>query len=162
MAIGLREISQHSAGAPDWSYLKIELSEENWRISAIGTPVAFTASIEARRGTDEEKGRSMQAQTASYEANDFQPNEPDKLFGVCQAIGEDFGFNPFFLRLAMLGAMFFSLPGMVVAYGALGVTVALSRWLFPRAKTEIGEAVTNLEPELAIDPVARERELIAA
>jgi phage shock protein C len=104
----------------------------------------------------------MQAQTANHEANEFPSNEPDKLFGVCQAIGEDFGFNPFFLRLAMLGGMFFSLPGMVVAYGALGVTVALSRWLFPRARTETSEAVTNLAPELVFDPVAREPELIAA
>jgi phage shock protein PspC (stress-responsive transcriptional regulator) len=104
----------------------------------------------------------MQAQTASYEANEYQSNEPDKLFGVCQAIGEDFGINPFFLRLAMLGGMFFSLPGMVVAYAALGVTVALSHWLFPRAKTETNETVTTVEPKLTEERIAREPELIAA
>lgn len=104
----------------------------------------------------------MQAQTASYEANEYQSNEPDKLFGVCQAIGEDFGINPFFLRLAMLGGMFFSLPGMVVAYAALGVTVALSHWLFPRAKTETNETVTTVGPKRTAEPIAREPELIAA
>ena len=104
----------------------------------------------------------MQAQTASYEANECQSNELDKLFGVCQAIGEDFGFNPFFLRLAMLGGMFFSLPGMVIAYAALGVTVALSRWLFPREKIETRETVTTVEPEFMARPIAREQELIAA
>jgi phage shock protein C len=114
------------------------------------------------RGTDGEKGRSMQAQTASYEATEYQMNETDKLFGVCQAIGEDFGFNPFFLRLAMLGGMFFSLPGMVVAYAALGVTVALSRWLFPRAKSETNETVASTEPQPTLAPIAREPELIAA
>ena len=90
------------------------------------------------------------------------PLRSHTILGVCEGIGEDFGFNPFFLRLAMLGGMFFSLPGMVVAYAALGVTVALSRWLFPRGNSEASETVTAVEPECTPAPVALKPELIAA
>ena len=104
----------------------------------------------------------MQAQTANFEASEYQPNGPDKLFGVCQAIGEEFGFNPFFLRLALLGGMFFSLPAIVAAYTALGVTVALSRWLFPRPVTGAGTPLAAAEHEDSAETIAGEPELIAA
>jgi phage shock protein C len=67
-------------------------------------------------------------------ANEQEPtveSNPDSLFGICQAIGEDFGFNPFILRLGFLGLGFFSIPASVAAYALLGVGVATSRWLFP-------------------------------
>ena len=69
-------------------------------------------------------------QTANEQAPNVESN-PDSLFGVCQAIGEDFGFNPFFLRLGFLGLGFFSIPVSVAAYALLGIGVATSRWLFP-------------------------------
>jgi phage shock protein PspC (stress-responsive transcriptional regulator) len=67
-------------------------------------------------------------QTANEQALNSQP---DSLFGVCQAIGHDFGFNPFFLRLGFLGLGFFSIPASIAAYALLGLGVATSRWLFP-------------------------------
>jgi len=94
-------------------------------------------------------------QTANEQTVEFKSN-PDSLFGVCQSVGEDFGFNPFFLRLAFLGLGFFSIPVTVGAYALLGIGVAASRWLFPKAQAavEIGKveasevSVRDREPEL--------------
>ena len=55
----------------------------------------------------------------------------DNLFGVCAALGEDFGFNPLWLRLGFAVALLFSLEKVLLAYAALGVLVLVSRLLFP-------------------------------
>ena len=55
------------------------------------------------------------------------------IFGVCEAIGEDFGFNPVFLRvpLAAIGVRGARLIA-IGAYFALGAVVLASRLLFPK------------------------------
>lgn len=61
-------------------------------------------------------------------------NPKDNLLGICNALGEDFGFNPLWLRLA-LGAAFVIQPvGVVVTYLALGLVVLVSRIAFPNAR----------------------------
>jgi len=68
---------------------------------------------------------------------------PDSLFGVCESIGRDFGFNALFLRLAFLILGLFSIPASIGAYALLGIGVAASRWLFPAnpdSQTEIASA----------------------
>ena len=97
-------------------------------------------------------------QTANEQTVEIKSN-PDSLFGVCQSVGEDFGFNPFFLRLGFLGLGFFSIPVTVGAYALLGIGVATSRWLFPKASSaaEIGKVEA---PEVAKSD--REPELLAA
>lgn len=59
------------------------------------------------------------------------PAPRDNLFGVCAALGEDFGFNPLWLRLGFAVALLFSLEKVLMAYVALGVLVLASRLLFP-------------------------------
>ena len=55
----------------------------------------------------------------------------DTMFGVCEALGEDFGFNPIYLRLALAVLLIpFPLPVMA-AYVTAGIVVALSRLVFP-------------------------------
>lgn len=56
---------------------------------------------------------------------------PHTVLGVCEAIGEDFGFNPLFLRIAFAAGLFFSPIGIVSTYLGLGLIVALSRWIAP-------------------------------
>lgn len=58
----------------------------------------------------------------------------DNLFGICAALGEDFGFNPMWLRLAFAVALLFSLEKVLLAYAALGVLVVVSRLLFPNRR----------------------------
>lgn len=59
------------------------------------------------------------------------PAPRDNLFGVCAALGEDFGFNPLWLRLGFAVALLFSLEKVLLAYVALGVLVLVSRLAFP-------------------------------
>ena len=62
------------------------------------------------------------------------PLRPHTIFGVCEAIGEDFGFNPVFLRVPLAAGVLWS-PTMVLAiYFGLGAVVLASRLLFPAAK----------------------------
>ena len=55
----------------------------------------------------------------------------DTLLGVCQAIGEDFGFNPLWLRVAFAAVLFWSPIGAFAGYAVLGAVVAFSRWAAP-------------------------------
>ncbi|MCD2314599.1 PspC domain-containing protein [Sphingomonas sp. IC-11] len=75
-------------------------------------------------------------------------NPKDNLLGICNALGEDFGFNPLWLRLA-LGAAFVIQPvGVVVTYLALGLVVLVSRIAFPnaRAKHDLQNVSASAEP----------------
>jgi phage shock protein PspC (stress-responsive transcriptional regulator) len=58
----------------------------------------------------------------------------DNLFGVCAALGEDFGFDPMWLRLAFAVALLFDLEKVLMTYAALGVVVLVSRLLFPNRR----------------------------
>ena len=55
----------------------------------------------------------------------------DTFFGVCQALGEDFGFNPLWLRLALGGLLFWNPVAVISAYLVAGVLVAAIRWFVP-------------------------------
>ena len=64
----------------------------------------------------------------------------DTLLGVCFALGEDFGFNPVYLRVALAVIVLWSLPAALGAYAALGALVAVSRWLAPNPPAVEAEA----------------------
>ena len=57
------------------------------------------------------------------------PLRNDTILGVCEAIGQDFGFNPTWLRLAFIAPIFFAPYAAVGAYLGLGVVVAATRLL---------------------------------
>ena len=56
---------------------------------------------------------------------------PHTVLGVCEAIGEDFGFNPLYLRIAFATGLFFSPMWVIASYLGLGLIVAVSRWISP-------------------------------
>ena len=63
-----------------------------------------------------------------------QPNlftRHDTLFGVCEAIGQDFGFNPLYLRVAFGVTILLNPAAVLGTYLALGLLVAISRWIYP-------------------------------
>lgn len=76
----------------------------------------------------------------------------DNLTGICHAIGEDFGFNPFLLRVTLAVAIVFSPEWTLAAYGAMGVAVLASR-LFVRAPRK---AIPNTETIGPIAPASAE------
>jgi phage shock protein C len=66
-----------------------------------------------------------------------QPNlllRDDTLFGVCEALGEDFGFNPFWLRAALAAMFLWNPVATIGAYAAAGTVVLLSRLVSPNPR----------------------------
>jgi len=61
----------------------------------------------------------------------------DTLFGVCQALGEDFGINPFILRVGFAVLLLWNPVAVIGAYAAAGAVVALSRLLSPDPRVAI-------------------------
>ena len=55
----------------------------------------------------------------------------DTFLGVCEALRQDFGFNVNYLRVALAVGLLFSPVATVAGYIAMGVLIALSRWIFP-------------------------------
>lgn len=75
----------------------------------------------------------------------------DTFFGVCQGLGEDLGFNPNWLRIALPILAFFWPVATIVGYVAAGVLVFATRFLFPEPRV----AVTDEADEAAeAQPVA--------
>src|SRR3982750_4594665 len=56
------------------------------------------------------------------------------ILGVCEAIGEDFGFNPIFLRVPLATMVIVNATWAFGAYFGLGAIVLASRLLFPDRK----------------------------
>ena len=82
---------------------------------------------------------------------------PDTLFGVCEGLGQDFGFNPIYLRVVLATAILWN---PVVAFGtyfALGLLVLLSRLICPDVRlTQVTQAIEEAAPaEVRAEP-ARE------
>ena len=87
---------------------------------------------------------------------------PDTLFGICYSVGKDFGFNPFYLRVALIVLAVFSIPASVATYVGLGLAVGLSRMFFPAQQAEVAEKpeLPVVQPKVAEQ--VREQELVAA
>jgi phage shock protein C len=83
------------------------------------------------------------------------PLRSHTILGVCEAIGEDFGFNPVFLRIPFAASVIYSPMMAIGVYFALGAFVLASRLLFPKEKAEVSEtgheqpAAANEQRELA-------------
>ena len=72
------------------------------------------------------------------------PLRSHTILGVCEAIGEDFHFNPIFLRVILAAVVLYSPLMAIGAYFALGALVLASRMLFPNV-TQVA-AVDQAEP----------------
>ena len=71
----------------------------------------------------------------------------DTFFGVCEALGEDFGFNPLLLRVAF-GVLLLWNPTVVIGtYLTAAVLILLSRWIFPKNR----RAMSNGSPAIQAD-----------
>src|SRR3546814_2368158 len=70
----------------------------------------------------------------------------DTFFGVCQAIGDDFGFNPIWLRLALPLLLFFNPVVTLAGYAAAGAVVFVSRWVYPEPR-QAADVEAHAEPE---------------
>ena len=88
------------------------------------------------------------------------PLRSHTILGVCEAIGEDFGFNPVFLRIPFAASVLYSPMWAVMAYFALGAVVLASRLLFPKKTAQ--QPVVEARPEATIKLAEEEPELAKA
>lgn len=89
------------------------------------------------------------------------PLRSHTILGVCEAIGEDFGFNPMFLRVPLAASVVWDPKMAVGIYFALGLIVLASRLLFPKAKVQ-SEAVEQAAVTEAPAVANEQRELAKA
>ena len=75
------------------------------------------------------------------------PLRQHTIFGVCEGIGEDFGFNPIFLRVPLAAAVLWSPLIAIGTYFALGALVLASRLLFPRPAAAAALSASSIESD---------------
>jgi phage shock protein PspC (stress-responsive transcriptional regulator) len=64
----------------------------------------------------------------------------DTILGVCEALGQDLGFNPMFLRVPLAAGIIFAPLTMVGIYLALAVIVFVSRTFMPNKAQRIARS----------------------
>jgi phage shock protein C len=100
---------------------------------------------------------------SSQETQVALPLRSHTILGVCEAIGEDFGFNPTWLRVPFAASVLLSPTMAVAAYLAVGLVVLASRLLFPKVKAApAAETVGAAAGPVANDANDREKLPIAA
>jgi phage shock protein PspC (stress-responsive transcriptional regulator) len=75
------------------------------------------------------------------------PLRSHNFLGVCEGVGEDFGFNPTFLRIPFAALVLWSPLIAIGAYFALGAVVLTSRLLFPKARA--AAPIAHEQPQAA-------------
>ena len=87
------------------------------------------------------------------------PLRSHTILGVCEAIGEDFGFNPVLLRIPFAASVIYSPTMAIAAYFALGLVVLASRLLFPSrgvdghlTRVRLFQLLRDLALRAGIDP----------
>jgi phage shock protein PspC (stress-responsive transcriptional regulator) len=75
----------------------------------------------------------------------------DTFLGVCQAIGEDFGFNPQYLRAAFAIPLLFNPLWALIGYGALAALVVVSRVIVPNPRRKAAKAAAAAAPAPSAD-----------
>lgn len=73
----------------------------------------------------------------------------DTFLGVCQALGEDFGFNPVWLRIAFALPVIYAPLAVIAVYLALGIVVLLSRLLAPPPKRKLAAQPVEVSAPVA-------------
>lgn len=87
----------------------------------------------------------------------------DTFFGVCEALGEDFGFNANYLRVALGVSLLISPVAMVGAYAAGAVIVVISRLLAPNPRPVSAKAApADAQPALPAGDNDAQAEALAA
>ncbi|HEY0313729.1 MAG TPA: PspC domain-containing protein [Allosphingosinicella sp.] len=80
----------------------------------------------------------------------------DTVLGVCEALGQDFGFNPFFLRAALAASLLWNPVVIVSGYVAAAIVIGLVRIAFPDPRTA---DVARTAPAPVAETVEAHREL---
>jgi phage shock protein C len=85
----------------------------------------------------------------------------DTILGVCQALGEDFGFNPFLLRAALATSLLWNPVAIISGYVAAAILIGVIRMRFPNPAAA-PEAAPATAQAAQPAPVEAEPEPLAA
>ena len=94
----------------------------------------------------------------------FRPNlftRDDTFLGVCEALGEDFRFNPLLLRVAFGVSLLYSPLLSLGTYVALGAVVLISRLISPNPRRPKVPAAAVEELEAAPQSLHADNETVA-
>jgi phage shock protein C len=108
-------------------------------------------------GSCSDKNRNFVKRSSNMEAHETQtalPLRAHTILGVCEAIGEDFGFNPIFLRIPLAAMVVVNPLWAIGGYFGLGLAVLASRLLFPKATSQAAGSV-GAEPANQHDALAK-------
>ena len=75
----------------------------------------------------------------------------ETLLGVCAGLGEDFGFNPVWLRIVLAVGLLWNPTAIVGTYVALGAVVLFSRLVCPNPRAAATPAAAPAVPPLSVD-----------
>ena len=81
----------------------------------------------------------------------------DTMFGVCEALGEDFGFDPLWLRITLALMLLWNPVASAAFYAGAALLVLASRLLAPnprRAAPVEAEEAEAVEPDAERLPIA--------
>lgn len=85
----------------------------------------------------------------------------DTMFGVCEALGQDFGISANWFRVGFAFAVIYNLEYAALAYAGIGALVLLSRLIYPgRAVAEVDTA--HEEAHEAVEAVVPARAPVEA
>jgi phage shock protein C len=73
------------------------------------------------------------------------PLRSHTILGACEAIGEDFGFNPVLLRIPLAATVLWSPLWAIVAYFVLAGIVLASRLVFPK-RNAVDDVAVSQQP----------------
>jgi phage shock protein PspC (stress-responsive transcriptional regulator) len=83
------------------------------------------------------------------------------ILGVCEALGEDLGFNPVFLRVPLAVCLLLNPWAVVATYAGLGVLVAFTRLVSPNPRQTVATEVEPVAADRAKAPAEPEMALAA-
>ena len=83
---------------------------------------------------------------STTDTNVALPMRAHTFLGVCEAIGEDFGFNANYIRVPLGAIVVFNIWAALGAYLALGVVVLASRLLFPARRNKQTTVAVPADP----------------
>ncbi|QNM82976.1 PspC domain-containing protein [Sphingomonas sabuli] len=84
------------------------------------------------------------------------PLRSDTLLGICEAVGQELGFNPNWLRVAFSALLLWNPTVIVAAYLGLGVVVFAARRLL-RDRKPVPAAAPEAEPTAPVTTVEEQR-----
>lgn len=79
------------------------------------------------------------------------PLRPDTMLGVCEGLGEEFGFHPNWLRIALVLPIFFQPVLTTAVYLGMGMVLAFARWIAPDKVAEAPQPVAAPTAEARVE-----------